>query len=59
VWFHPDGKRPRPAREPASRLRAILDRTLGWTAHAARCDNPKAREHLLGVLGDACRVLTE
>jgi hypothetical protein len=58
VWFHPGGKPPRPAAGPAARLLAVLDRTLDWTAHAARCDNPKSREHLLGVLGEARRVLT-
>jgi hypothetical protein len=58
-WFHPAGQPPRPAREAATRLLAILDATLDWTANVARCDNSKSREHLLGVLGDARRVLTE
>ena len=57
LWFHPGGKPPPPARESATRLLAILDQTLAWTTHTARCHNPKAREHLLGVLGDARRVL--
>ncbi len=58
VWFHPGGKPPCPADAAVGRLRAVLDRTLDWTAHAARCDNPKAREHLLGVLNAARNVLT-
>jgi hypothetical protein len=57
LWFHPGGKPPSPARESATRLLAILDRTLAWTRHTARCHNPKSREHLLGVLGEARRVL--
>jgi hypothetical protein len=58
VWFHPGGKPPRPAPEAAARLSRVLDRALDWTAHAARCDNPKAREHLLGVLAEARRMLS-
>jgi hypothetical protein len=57
LWFHPGGRPPLPAAEPAARLLAILDRTLAWTTHAARCHNPKSREHLLGVLGEARRVV--
>jgi hypothetical protein len=59
VWFRPGGGQPRPREESATRLLTVLDQTLAWTAQSARCQNPKAREHLLGVLGDARRVLTE
>jgi hypothetical protein len=57
LWFHPGGKPP-PPREAAARLLSILDQTLAWTAHSARCHNPKAREHLLGILEEARLVLT-
>jgi hypothetical protein len=59
VWFHPEGKPPRPTNEPAVRLLAVLDRTLEWTERSARYDNPKSREHLVAVLSDARRVLTQ
>jgi hypothetical protein len=57
LWFHPGGKPPPPVAESAARLLAVLDQTSAWTTHAARCHNPKSREHLLGVLGEARRVL--
>jgi hypothetical protein len=59
IWFHPEGKRPPATKERTARFLAILDQTLDWTAHAARCDNPKSREHLLGILRDARRTLTD
>jgi hypothetical protein len=58
LWFHPDGIPPRPTAAATARFTALLDRALDWTANTARCENPKAREHLLAVLGDARRLLS-
>jgi hypothetical protein len=58
VWFHPAGKPPRPAAAAVARFDELLRQTLHWTSTAGRYDNPKSREHLVGVLGEARRVLT-
>jgi hypothetical protein len=59
LWFHPGGTRPRPTAVAVARFAGILDRALDWTANTARCENPKSREHLLAVLGDARRLLSQ
>jgi hypothetical protein len=59
VWFYADGKPPRPTRAAAERFSTILEASMAWTSQAGRYDNPKAREHLLGVLSEACRLLKE
>jgi hypothetical protein len=59
VWFHPDGKPPRPAGEPAARLLALLDHTMVWAERSARYDNPKSHEHLVTMLEAARRVLMQ
>jgi hypothetical protein len=58
VWFHPGGKPPQPQPAAASRFLGILERTSDWAANAARYERPASREHLLGVLDEARRVLT-
>jgi hypothetical protein len=58
LWFHPGGALPPPTAAAATRFAGVLDRALDWTANAARCENPKAREHLLAVLGEARQLLS-
>jgi hypothetical protein len=58
IWFHPAGTKARPTQDVVRRLLAILDRTIEWTRQSARYDNPKSREHLLGVLREARQNLT-
>jgi hypothetical protein len=57
VYFQAEGRPLRPAAETVAPLVAVLDRTLGWVANEARCENERQREHLAGSLGEARREL--
>jgi hypothetical protein len=59
VWIHAQGQPPQLNKTAAERFLKILDRTLDWTVSSANCNDPKAREHLQSILGEARRKLTE
>lgn len=58
VWFHPDGKPPRPTAGAAGRFLGILEQTSEWAVKTARYERAASREQRLGVLEEARRVLT-
>lgn len=57
VYVRMEGRPVRPSADTVAPLLAALDRTLGWVANEARCENEKQREHLAGVLGEARQEL--
>jgi hypothetical protein len=57
VYFQVEGRAARPDAGTVGPLLAVLDRTLGWVANEARCENEHQREHLLGTLQTARAAL--
>ena len=57
VYVRAEGRPVRPAAETVAPLLAVLERTSGWVAREARCENERQREHLAGVLEEARREL--
>jgi hypothetical protein len=57
IYFEKQGQPIKPDRETSAPFLAVLERTLAWAQHQARCTTPQQLEHLVGIFQAAQQEL--